>query len=72
VNKILKKFSNIFSGKKNYKKVIDNYEKDYLKKIQKKNNNKIINVSIVIRGVEKQIEQTKQQITDIYNEKVCA
>ncbi len=72
INKIKRKFFNIIFGKSSYKKLLENYEFEYLNDIKKKNNDKILDITATINGIMKQIEETKKQITLKYKEKMYA
>ena len=72
VNKIRRSVYNIIFGKSNYKKFLVNYETEYLKDIKLKNNAKILDITSTIKGIKKQIEETKKQISMKYKEKLCA
>jgi len=49
-----------------------NYEIEYLKDIKQKNNAKILDITSTIKGIIKQMEETKKQISLKYKEKMCA
>lgn len=72
INKIKRNFFNIIFGKSSYKKFVDNYEIEYLKDIKQKNNAKILDITSTIKGIIKQMEETKKQISLKYKEKMCA
>ena len=72
VNKIKRNLFNIIFGKSNYKKFIENYEFKYLKNIRQKNNSKILDITSTIKGIKKQMEETKKQISLKYKERMCA
>ena len=72
INKIKRNFFNIIFGKSSYKKFIENYEFEYLKNIKQKNNSKILDIISTIKGIIKQMEETKKQISLKYKEKMCA
>ena len=57
-------------GKKRFKRVLEEYETEYIKTIKNKNNSKVLGVIIVIEAVEKQFEDVKVQISSQYNEAV--
>ena len=71
VTKIKRKFLNIIFGKSNYNKFIKNYEMNYLKDIKLKNNDKILDITSTLKGIKKQINETKKQISQKYKEKIC-
>lgn len=72
VNKIKRNLFNIIFGKSGYKNFIENYKFEYLKNIKQKNNSKILDITSTIKGIIKQMEETKKQISLKYKEKMCA
>ncbi len=67
-NKIKEKILNLIFGKVRFQRVLDEYETEYIKSLKAKNNSRVLGVIIVIEGIEKQFEQVKEQISNIYNE----
>lgn len=70
-NKLKRSFYNIIFGKSSYKKFIDNYKSECLKNITHKNNAKILDIVSTMKGIIKQMEETKKQISLKYEEKIC-
>ena len=70
ISKIRRWVFNFMSGKKNYKRTIENYQIKNLKDIQLKDKDKIFNAKIVINGVIKQMKLTNREISRKYQEKV--
>lgn len=69
--KIRRIFFNKFSGKKKYRELIENYRKESLEKINKRIESKTLDVYASLKGIMKQIEQTKKEISRIYSEDVA-
>lgn len=67
--KIRRMFFNKISGKSKYKKLLKNYEREYIKNVKNKNNKKIIEVLYTLKGILKQMETVKKQIAINYNKK---
>ena len=67
--KIRRMFFNKISGKIKYKKLLKNYEREYIKNVKNKNNKKIIEVIYTLKGILKQMETVKKQIAINYNKK---
>ena len=72
VDKIKRNFLNVIFGKSNYKKFIENYEFENLNDIKQQNNFKILEITSTIKGIKKQMEETKKQISLKYKERMCA
>ena len=72
VSKIRRIIFNKISGKSKYKRFLENYQSEYLKDIKSKNNIKIIDILIVLKGIKKQMEETKKQISKKYKEMLYA
>ena len=72
VNKIKRNLFNIIFGKNSYKNFIENYKFEYLKNIKQKNNSKILDITATIKGIIKQMQETKKQILLKYKEKMSA
>ena len=70
VNKLRRIIFNKISGKSKYKRFLENYEIEYMKDINLKNNSKILNVTSTLRGIIKQMEDVKKQISIRYKQMI--
>ena len=70
-SKIRTIFSNLFFGKNNCKKFIYEFNTSYLKKLKSNTKKNIIELFIVLDGVQKQVKMANEQIAKKYNEKVA-
>ena len=68
INKITEKISNIFLGKSKYKKFLENYENEFLKKIDEKNKIKIIDTINTMKGVINQMAVLNRDISVRFEE----
>lgn len=68
--KIRRIIFNKISGKSKYKKLLKNYEREYIKNVKNKNNKKIIEVIYILKGIFKQKESVKKQIAINYNKTI--
>ena len=65
--KIRRIIFNKISGKSKYKKLLKNYEREYLKNIKNKNNQRIMEIVYTLKGIIKQMQNVKKQIVTNYN-----
>lgn len=63
--------SNKISGQNKYKRVLNNYENKELKKIRTENNTKILDLCATLKGILKQMEMAKEQISEQYEQMVA-
>ena len=68
INKITEKISNIFLGKSKYKKFLENYENEFLNKIDEKNKIKIIDTINTMKGVINQMAILNRDISVRFEE----
>ncbi len=66
VAKFLRIVNNLISGNNNFKKVINDYQANYLYNIKVKVDERTKEVAYIIAGVTKQLEQAKNKINQIY------
>lgn len=65
--KVKRMIINKIHGGNNYKKFLENYKIKYLKDIELKNKLKILELTSILKGITKQVEKTKEQISLKYN-----
>lgn len=53
-------------GKTKYRKLLENYKKEYLPELEEKSNIKIINIAYTLKGVIKQMNEVNNQININY------
>ena len=68
--KIKRMIFNKISGKSKFKRFLENYENEYIKDIKSKNNLKVLDVVSTLRGIMKQMEEVKKQISIKYQQMI--
>ena len=68
IDKLRRFVFNRISGKSKYRKFLENYQMEYIKDIKRKNNEKILVVMATLKGIIKQMEKVKMQITIEYEQ----
>lgn len=68
--KIRRIFSNRISGKNKFKKLLEDYDNEFTKSIETKNNSKILDVYVILKGVRKQVAYVEKQISAQYKRMV--
>ncbi len=68
--KIRRIISNKMSGKNKFKKFLENYESEFTKNIETKNNSKILDVCVTLKGVRRQIACVEEQIAEQYKQMI--
>ena len=61
---------NKISGKSKFKRFLENYENEYIKDIKSKNSLKVLDVSSTLKGIIKQMEKVKEQISIKYKQMI--
>jgi hypothetical protein len=70
--KIKRIIFNKMSGKSEFKRFLENYENEYMKDIKTKNITKVLNVISTSKGIMKQMEEVKKQISIKYQKMIYA
>lgn len=68
--KIKRIIFNKISGKSKFKRFLENYENEYIKDIKTKNTSKILDVISILKGIMKQMEKVKEQISVKYQKMI--
>ena len=68
--KIKRIIFNKISGKSKFKRFLENYENEYIKDIKIKNTSKILDVISILKGIMKQMEKVKEQISVKYQKMI--
>ena len=68
--KIKRIIFNRISGKSKFKRFLENYENEYITDIKLKNSSKILGVISTLKGVMKQMEEVKKQISMKYKQMI--
>lgn len=68
--KIKRIIFNKISGKSKFKRFLGNYENEYIKDIKSKNSLKVLDVISTLKGIMKQIEEVKEQISIKYKQMI--
>ena len=68
--KIRRIIFNKISGRSKFKRFLQNYENEYIKDIKSKNNLKVLDVVSTLRGIMKQMEEVKEQISIKYQQMI--
>lgn len=68
--KIKRIIFNKISGKSKFKRFLENYENEYIKDIRIKNTSKILDVISILKGIMKQMEKVKEQISVKYQKMI--
>lgn len=68
--KIRKKIFNRILGKRKFQRFIENYEHECIKDIEKRNNSRIFDVFLTLRGITKQMKDVKEQISMKYEQMI--
>lgn len=68
--KIKRIIFNKISGKSKFKRFLENYENEYIKDIKSKNSSRILNVISTLKGIMKQMEEVKKQISIKYKQMI--
>lgn len=68
--KIKRMIFNKISGKSKFKRFLENYENEYIKDIKIKNTSKILDVISILKGIMKQMEKVKEQISVKYQKMI--
>ena len=68
--KIKRIIFNKISGKSKFKRFLENYENEYITDIKLKNSSKILGVISTLKGVMKQMEEVKKQISMKYKQMI--
>ncbi len=68
--KIKRMIFNKISGKSKFKRFLENYENEYIKDIKSKNSLKVLDVSSTLKGIIKQMEKVKEQISIKYKQMI--
>ena len=68
--KIKRIIFNKISGKSKFKRFLENYENEYIKDIKSKNSSKVLDVISTLKGIIKQMEEVKEQITIKYKQMI--
>jgi uncharacterized protein YeaO (DUF488 family) len=68
--KIKRIILNKISGKSKFKRFLENYENEYMKDIKTKNVLKVLNVVSTSKGIMKQMEEVKEQISIKYKKMI--
>lgn len=58
------------SGKSKFKRFLDNYENEYIKDIKSKNSSKVLDVISTLKGIMKQMDEVKKQISIKYKQMI--
>ncbi len=66
--KIKRIIFNKISGKSKFKRFLENYENEYIKDIKSKNSSKVLDVISTLKGIMKQMEEVKEQISIKYKQ----
>lgn len=59
-----------FSGRKKYKKILENYEKNVLKEISNHNTVKIFELASILKGITKQMKIANIQVANMYEKMI--
>ena len=70
--KMKRMISNKISGKSKFKRFLENYENEYIKDIKTKNDLRILDIISTLKGIMKQMEKVKSQISIKYEEMICS
>lgn len=62
VSRIRRMIFNALSGRNKYKEFLINYENEYLSDVKTKNNLKVLDIIATLKGIVKQMEETRKQI----------
>ena len=65
-DRLKRKISNMINGKKKFSDVIAKYERENLKKIADNNNEKMVNIIAITKGILDQIKNVDEQINSQY------
>lgn len=68
--KIKRIIFNKITGKSKFKIFLQNYENEYIKDIKSKNSSKVLDVISTLKGIMKQMEEVKEQISIRYNQMI--
>lgn len=68
--KIKRIIFNKISGKSKFKRFLENYENEYIKDIKFKNSSKVLDVIYTLKGIMKQMEEVKEQISIKYKQMI--
>lgn len=68
--KIKRIIFNKISGKSKFKRFLENYENEYIKDIKSKNSSKVLDVISTLKGIMKQMEEVKEQISIKYKQMI--
>lgn len=71
-SKIKRMIFNKISGKSKFKRFLENYENEYIKDIKTKNTFRVLDVMSTLKGVIKQMEEVKEQISIKYKQMICS
>ena len=72
VNKIRRIISNKILGKSKYKRFLENYETEEIRKMKVKNSEKILEIMATLKGILKQTEAVKKEIAIKYHQMVTS
>ena len=68
--KIKRIIFNKISGKNKFKRFLENYENEYMKDIITKNTSRILDAIFTLKGIMKQMEEVKEQISIKYKQMI--
>lgn len=68
--KIKRVIFNKISGKSKFKRFLEDYENEYIKDIKSKNSSKILDVISTLKGIMKQMEEVREQISSQYKQMI--
>ena len=68
--KIKRIIFNKITGKSKFRRFLQNYENEYIKDIKSKNSSKVLDVISTLKGIMKQMEEVKEQISIRYNQMI--
>lgn len=68
--KIKRIIFNKISGKSKFKRFLENYENEYIKDIKSKNTSKVLDIISTLKGIMKQMEEVKKQISIKYKQMI--
>ncbi len=68
--KIKRIIFNKISGKNKFKRFLENYENEYMKDIITKNTSRILDAIFTLKGIVKQMEEVKEQISIKYKQMI--
>ena len=68
--KIKRIIFNKISGKSKFKRFLENYENEYITDIKSKNTSKVLDIISTLKGIMKQMEEVKKQISMKYKQMI--